>query len=283
MKQLERKEDTGALPCVPTHFDGNYLSRKEWKDHVAVRYGRQPKGLPACCDGCGAGLTVEHGLNCKCGGLIGIRHGDECQEWVHLNKVAHSNARVRTEPQIFYGSDVRAGQGTILDSGNGPQVEGGNKEGRDGDLGGESRGEVSVQGFWKRGRTTILDFVVTDTDKRSYGNTSSEKVLAQHEKRKKDKYLEACQERRRDFTPMVYSVDGVPGKEARAAEKQLASALASKWGRLYSEMVAFVRMRMTLVCARSVTLCLRGQRANGLCRAPDMGEAAAAAGYIKGD
>ncbi|KAL7552474.1 hypothetical protein ACHAWF_015727, partial [Thalassiosira exigua] len=140
----ERKEDTGALlTCVPTRFDGNHLSREEWKDHVAVRYGRRPKGLPARCDGCGAGFTVEHGLNCKCGGLIGIRHDEECQEWVHLNKLSHSNARVRTEPQIFYGSDVRVEQGTILDSGNRPQVEGGNQEGRDGDLGGESRGDVS--------------------------------------------------------------------------------------------------------------------------------------------
>ncbi|KAL7524674.1 hypothetical protein ACHAWF_001046, partial [Thalassiosira exigua] len=143
MKQLERKEDTGALlTCVPTRFDGNCLSRKEWKDHVAVRYGRRPKGLPARCDGCRAGFTVEHGLNCKCGGLIGIRHDDQCREWVHLNKLCHSNASVRTEPQIFYGSNV----------------EGGNQEGRDGDLGGESRGDVSVHGFWKRGRTTIFDF-----------------------------------------------------------------------------------------------------------------------------
>ncbi|KAL7523414.1 hypothetical protein ACHAWF_000512 [Thalassiosira exigua] len=110
MKQLERKEDTGVpLTCVPTRFNSKCLSREEWKDRVAVWYGPRLKGLSARCDGCGAGFTVKHGLNCKCGGLIGIWHGDQCQEWVHLNKLSHSNARVRTEPQIFYGSDVRAG------------------------------------------------------------------------------------------------------------------------------------------------------------------------------
>ena len=49
------------------------------------------------------------------------------------------------------------------------------------------------------------------------------KVLEKAAKRKKDKYLEACRERRRDFIP----VDGLAGKEARAAEKRLASLLAS--------------------------------------------------------
>ena len=34
---------------------------------------------------------------------------------------------------------------------------------------------------------------------------------------------------------MVYSVDDMPGKEARAAEKRLASLLASKWDRTYRQ------------------------------------------------
>ncbi|KAL7553393.1 hypothetical protein ACHAWF_016670 [Thalassiosira exigua] len=169
MKQLERKADTGALlTCVPTHFDGNCLSPEEWNDHMALRYGWRTKGLPSRCDGCEAGFTVEHGLNCKCvGGLVGMRQDDKCQEWVHLTMIAFSNTRVQTKPQIFYGSDVRAGQGTILDSGNGPQVEGGNLWGGDGDLGDRSRGDVSVHRFWKRWRTTIFDFVVSDADARS--------------------------------------------------------------------------------------------------------------------
>ncbi|EJK55169.1 hypothetical protein THAOC_25126, partial [Thalassiosira oceanica] len=63
----------------------------------------------------------------------------------------------------------------------------------------------------------------------------SKKVLEKAAKRKKDKYLEACRERQRDFIPMAYSVDGLAGKEARAAaEKRLASLLASKLDRPYS-------------------------------------------------
>ena len=77
-------------------------------------------------------------------------------------------------------------------------------------------------------------------------------------KRKKDKYLEACRERRRDFIPMAYSVDGLAGKEVRAAEKRLASLLASKWDSPYSEMACFVKTRMSLSIVRSISMLLRG-------------------------
>ena len=42
----------------------------------------------------------------------------------------------------------------------------------------------------------------------------------------KNKYLQNCLEMRKDFTPMVYSVNGIAGREARNAEKRLATHLA---------------------------------------------------------
>ncbi len=51
---------------------------------------------------------------------------------------------------------------------------------------------------------------ITDTDPRFYQKKEFRKVLLQHEKqRKKDKYIRTCLEMRKDFTPMVYSVDGI--------------------------------------------------------------------------
>jgi hypothetical protein len=38
--------------------------------------------------GCGAGFTVKHGLSCKKGGLVSIRHDDVCDEWAHLCDLA---------------------------------------------------------------------------------------------------------------------------------------------------------------------------------------------------
>ena len=90
------------------------------------------------------------------------------------------------------------------------------------------RGDAEVHGFWERGRPCIFDVRITDTDAQSYCNKDVPKVLAAQEKEKKDKYLKACHEMRKDFTPMVYSVNGVAGREARSAEKHLATASAAK-------------------------------------------------------
>jgi hypothetical protein len=63
---------------------------------------------------------------------------------------------------------------------------------------------------------------ITDTQSRSYRNKDYQKVLAQQEKEKKNQYLHPCLEMRKDFTPLVYSVDGIAGREAKNAEKHLA-------------------------------------------------------------
>ena len=83
-----------------------------------------------------------------------------------------------------------------------------------------TRGNVSVRGFWKRGATTIFDVRVTDTDAPSSRGTDPKKVLQRHENEKKDKYQAACAERRRHFTPLVFSVDGMRGAEATAASRR---------------------------------------------------------------
>ncbi len=72
------------------------------------------------------------------------------------------------------------------------------------------------------------------------------KVLEGAACRKKDKYEEACLEQCQDFTPIIYSVDGMADKHARAAEKQIAGILAAKWTRQYSQMASFVRTWMCL-------------------------------------
>ena len=85
-------------------------------------------------------------------------------------------------------------------------------------------------------------------------------MLEDHAKRKKSKYLQPCLDRRRSFAPLIYSVDGMACKEARAFEKRIASLLAEMWNRPYSELVGYVRGRMTMSILRSNTVCLRGAR-----------------------
>ena len=60
--------------------------------------------------------------------------------------------------------------------------------------------------------------------------------------------------------PLVYSVDGMAGKEAKSFERRIASLIAVKWDHLHSKMVGYVRGRMGLAIIRHNTRLLRGSR-----------------------
>ena len=150
----------------------------------------------------------------------------------------------------------------MIDDGRGPNdptqrriTQGsGNQAGKD------SCGDVLVHGLWETGSSCVLDICITDTNVTSHADKTSKKVLETYVKRKKDKYLQACLDRRRSFTPLVYSVDGMACKEARAFEKRIASLLSDKWNRTYSKLVGYVRGRMAMSISRSNTVGLRGAR-----------------------
>jgi len=67
----------------------------------------------------------------------------------------------------------------------------------------DSRGDVLIRSLWERGTDPILDVRITDTDAKSYASRDPKKVLEQHEREKKRKYLAACRDQRRHFNPFV--------------------------------------------------------------------------------
>ena len=81
-------------------------------------------------------------------------------------------------------------------------------------------------------------------------------MLERAAKAKKAKYLQPCLDRRRNFTPLVYSVDGMACNEAMAFEKQIAYLLAEKWDQLYSDMLDYIRGRMGTAIIRTNTVLL---------------------------
>jgi len=89
---------------------------------------------------------------------------------------------------------------------------------------------------------------------------SPEKVLAQVEKNKKEKYLGPLREQRKNFTPLIYSVDGLAGKEAKSAARKVARTLSEKWGKTHSVVANFVNTKIALSLARSLSMCIRNSR-----------------------
>ena len=127
----------------------------------------------------------------------------------------------------------------------------------------ESRADLSAHDFWKRGTIEMFDIKIVNLDTGSYLRMKPEKALAKAEKEKKEWYLQASLERRRTFTPMVYSVDGITGAEALAAQKRLSALPSYKLKREYSDMCGFVWVRMSLAIVRSNSLLLRGPHDKG--------------------
>ena len=77
----------------------------------------------------------------------------------------------------------------------------------------------------------MFDIQIFNLDAGSYLCMTPEKVLVKAEKEKKEFYLQDCLDRRWTFTPMVYSVDGIPGAEALAAQKIFDALLSYKLNR----------------------------------------------------
>ena len=276
-RRLDRSRASGCwLSVEPSRLNGNDLSAEEMRDNLRLRYNLAPVDMPANCDGCGKKMTVEHALQCKVGGLVHMRHDDVADEFRHLCGCALSFGKVEREPRIFSSVTTQSTSAappavpptppnTTTTPQNGQQqgqqpVEAPVRPGE--------RGDASCHGFWKRGREAIFDVRITDTECRSNRNRCYTKVLASQEKEKKDKYLASCHEMRKDFTPLVYSVDGIAGREARAAEKRLAQYLSKKWRRTYSEMVFYVKVRMALSVVRANSLLIRGSRVRQKPRRP---------------
>jgi hypothetical protein len=249
-------------------------------------------------------MSVEHASSCKVGGLVHIRHDDVAKEWAHLSELAFSKGRVTHEPRInscetrlerrareqgdvanptigrvaiVAGvlnqdgdrlADVETGADERADATHSPHPESN-----------ENRGDKGVHGFWKRGRLCIFNVRIPDTENRTSRNQEPEKVLAKCEHLKKQKHLVPCLERRRDFTPLVYSVDGMAGRETKMAERCLASQLAWKLKKEYSEMVGYVRTRICMSILRANTLLIRGSRERRSRGRPFLDDGAAMAGW----
>ena len=242
-RRLLRSRETGTwITATPDRLNGTELSAEEFRDSLRLRFGLLPSFLPHRCDGCSERFTVEHAMSCKKGGLVVQRHNDVAAEWHHLCAQALQPSAVSDEPLINTGRGVQAAGATGVEAA------------------ADTRGDVAVHGFWRRGTTAIFDVRITDTDAPTYRSHDPIKVLRRHEKEKKTKYLAPCLERRRHFTPLVFSVDGLQGPEATAASKCLASKLSKKWGRSYSEVVGFVRSRISIALVRAASRCLRADR-----------------------
>ena len=72
------------LTTIPHTFNGNVLSKEEFRDSLRLRFGLRIDGLPSKYDGCRADFDITHALNCKKGVVVLRRHEDVNDTFWHL-------------------------------------------------------------------------------------------------------------------------------------------------------------------------------------------------------
>ena len=197
------------------------------------------KNLPTQCP-CGATFNVTHALNCHKGGFVNIRHDSiRDLECALLKSVGND---VECEPPLQPVINKTGYQkSAILDDG--------------------ARLDVRARGFWRDGQNAYFDIRVTNADSESQRNSSIKAILRKHEQEKKRGYNRRVMEvEHGTFTPLVFTTTGVMGHECSIFHKALAEKISIKKNERYSEIMRYLRVKLSFLALKSTLLCLRGSR-----------------------
>jgi hypothetical protein len=234
------------LTVLPNVMNGSILSDLEFRDGLRLCYAMTLQNLPTHCDGCQAKCNIDHALNCKKGGLVIARHNEVKDELGFLLATLATSPNAVSDKPFFFPGHLANGESNSK-SNSCPHVQSStNNEGDQGDL--------LLRGIWERQTHCVVDVCIANIDSGSYLSSTPEEVLYQQEKEKK--YLQACLDQRRKFTPFVSSTDGLMGREATALVKRLASMTASRWRTTYLKVCGYFKAQMSIAVLCATHSCL---------------------------
>ena len=223
-----------ARPMKSLDFE---LNKQNFSDAIRVRYDWRVPGTPSHCV-CGAKNDIDHALNCKKGPYIIKRH----------NRVRDTLAEIMKEVCM----DVKI-EPSLLPLANTNMIKGNTAE--------NARLDVSGIGVWSPMERTFLDIRVMHPNSPSYIKKEIKSLYQQHEKEKKRAYIErVTQVEKGSFTPFVMSTSGGMGTEAVLFVKRISELIAAKRNEDYSDVVNYIRTRLSFCMLKSVLLGVRGER-----------------------
>ena len=241
-RMLEQLSEPGAsswLGVLPLESYGCRLNKSEFQDALAIRYCSSIKNLPSKCP-CGATYNLTHALDCHRGGFVNARHDNirnlECKL---LSTVVHD---VECEPPLQ------------------PVI---NKQGykASANLKDDARLDVRARGFFRDGQNAFFDVRVTNADCASQQDKTVKSVLRKHESQKKLHYNRRVMEvEHGSFTPLVFTTTGVMSHECSLFHKLLAEKISAKRNENYSDVMRYLRVKLSFLALKSTLLCLRGSR-----------------------
>ena len=241
-KALELASEKGAsswLSALPLKQMGYLLNKQEFRDSLLLRYGLQIPHTPLYC-GCGSPNSLNHTLVCMKGGYVSMRHNNlRDMEATFLREACRD---VKTEPPLL----PTTAENLQTASGEPPS---------------RARLDISAVGLWSTFERTFLDIRVTHPTSPSYAGISTSTLYRQHENEKKRKYQQRVIDiEKGSFTPVVFTTSGGCGPEADRFHKRVAKLISDKRKEKYSDVVRYMRTRLSFALLKSILISLRGVR-----------------------
>ena len=239
LEQLTAKGASSWLTAMPISEHGLHLSKRDFRDALALRYGWQLRDMPGRCT-CGQEFTPTHAMCCAKGGFPTIRH-NEVRDMV-ADLITEVCPNVAVEPLLapITGERFKAASTNTAP---------------------DARADIRARGFWSRAETAFFDIRVFHPDAASYRHQPIRSVLEQQERRKRLEYAERIiHVDRGSFTPLVFTTVGGAAPECSMFLKRLCTLLAEKGDKSYGEVMSYVRCRLSFALLRSAIMCIRGSR-----------------------
>ena len=184
---------------MTAHF---VLNKKEFRDAMNPRYGKDLKGLPSKCPR-GQSFNMAHTLNSKTGGFVTIRH----------NRVKYFEAQLPTE--ICNDAEIE------------PPLQPLEGEIINGLSGVNAKPDVRARGFWREGQNAFFNVRITNTISESQRHLISEKIFTNMKEKKRDSITTALSML---STPLEFSMNAGMTEECLKCHKFVAEKIANKSG-----------------------------------------------------
>ena len=125
----------------------------------------------------------------------------------------------------------------------------------------DARPDIAASGLWTKGSLAYADVRIFNPLARSYRGRSLDTAYRQHEREKKNKYLERIiNVQHGTFTPLVFTVFGGMSHECTRYYNWISDLLAEKTQVMQAEATNFVHTQFAFCLLRSVLLSVRGSR-----------------------